>query len=53
MTFAGAAIFLAICGYLVTNFFNDSVVGIAPIFWVLLGLGFICNKMVRKQNASV
>lgn len=53
MTFAGAAIFLAICGYLVTNFFNDSVVGIAPIFWVLLGLGFICNKMVRNQNASV
>lgn len=53
MTFAGAGIFLAICGYLVTSFFNDSVVGIAPIFWVLLGLGFICNKMVRKQNASV
>jgi O-antigen ligase len=53
MTYAGAGIFLAICGYLVTNFFNDSVVGIAPIFWVLLGLGFICNKMVRKQNASV
>ncbi len=53
MTYAGAGIFLAICGYLVTSFFNDSVVGIAPIFWVLLGLGFICNKMVRNQNASV
>lgn len=51
--FAGSGIFFAICGYLVASFFNDSVVGIAPIFWVLLGLGFICNKMVRNQNASV
>ena len=42
----GASIFLAVSGYLFTSFFNDSVIGIAPVFWVLLGLGFCCNAMV-------
>ena len=32
-------IFSAICGYLVAGFFNDSVVSVAPVFWVLWGLG--------------
>lgn len=40
---SGACILLSITGYLVAGLFNDSVVGIAPIFWVLLGLGFACN----------
>lgn len=52
MQFAGAGIFVGVSGYLITGFFNDSVVGIAPIFWVLLGLGFLCNKLVRNQQSS-
>lgn len=46
----GAGIFLAICGYLVASFFNDSVVGVAPVFWVLLGIGFVCNQLVRSNK---
>lgn len=30
-------LYFAILGYLVTSFFNDSVVSIAPIFWVFFG----------------
>ena len=29
----------AIIGYLVAGLFNDSYIGVAPIFWILLGLG--------------
>ena len=32
-------IFVAICGYLIAGLFNDSVVSVAPIFWILWGLG--------------
>ncbi|HHX60524.1 MAG TPA: O-antigen ligase family protein [Epulopiscium sp.] len=32
-------IFVAICGYLIAGLFNDSVVSVAPVFWVLWGLG--------------
>lgn len=32
-------IFVAICGYLVAGLFNDSVVSVAPVFWILWGLG--------------
>ena len=48
---AGAGIFVGITGYLITGLFNDSVVGIAQIFWVLLGLGFLCNKLIRNQQS--
>ena len=50
---SGVGVFIAICGYLAAAFFNDSVVGIAPIFWVLLGLGFVCNWLVRNQDQNI
>ena len=49
--FSGTCIFLAICGYLSTSFFNDSVVGIAPIFWVFLGLGLACNTIIIQSKS--
>lgn len=48
--FMGIGIFLSIVGYLVAGIFNDSVVAIAPIFWVFLGLGFACNLALKKQS---
>ena len=41
----GTAIFIGICSYLVAGLFNDSVVSVAAIFWVLLGTGFACNSL--------
>lgn len=46
----GAAIFIGICSYLVTGLFNDSVLGVSPIFWVLLGTGFACNKEITAEK---
>ena len=49
---AGVGIFVAVCGYLGAAFFNDSIVSVAPVFWVLLGLGISINYMVEQKNAS-
>jgi O-antigen ligase len=46
----GLGIFVAILGYLVAGFFNDSIVSIAPVFWILLGLGTSINIKLRGQD---
>ncbi|QGG47193.1 O-antigen ligase family protein [Heliorestis convoluta] len=48
----GLAIFIAIMGYLVAGFFNDSLVSVAPVFWVLFGLGLACNYLYEKEEES-
>lgn len=47
---AGVGIFVAICGYLGAAFFNDSVVSVAPVFWILFGLGISVNYMLEQKN---
>ncbi|WP_425806366.1 polymerase [Desulfitobacterium sp. Sab5] len=48
----GVGVFIAIVGYLGAAFFNDSVVSVAPVFWILLGLGVSINHIISNQNAS-
>jgi len=51
----GLGIFLGITGYLSAGFFNDSVVSVAPIFWILLGIGISINlklKFKKKEEMS-
>lgn len=45
----GAAISLGVIGYLLAGVFNDSVISVAPIFWILLGGGVAVNYMNRKN----
>lgn len=48
---AGLAIFTAVFGYLGSGFFNDSVVSVAPVFWVLFGMGVaINNKLLYSKD---
>lgn len=49
---AGVGIFVAVCGYLAAGFFNDSVVSVAPVFWILLGLGISTNYIVKKEKVN-
>lgn len=44
----GAAISLGVIGYLVAGLFNDSLISVAPIFWILLGVGVAVNYINRK-----
>lgn len=45
--YMGAATFLSITAYLVAGLFNDSIVSVAPLFWILLGMGIGINKMIK------
>ena len=45
----GTGIMLAVIGYLGAGFFNDSVVSVAPIFWILLGTGMAVNYMAHHR----
>jgi hypothetical protein len=49
---AGAACFAAFCGYVSAALFNDSVVSVAPVFWLLLGLGIGINVKVAGEKKS-
>lgn len=51
----GLASTVAFIGYAITGLFNDSVVSVAPVFWVILGLGininsYLCSKF--KANSD-
>lgn len=45
----GAAISLGIIGYLLAGIFNDSIISVAPIFWIVLGVGVSINYMNREN----
>lgn len=47
---AGLACFAAFCGYAVAGFFNDSVVSVAPVFWILLGMGIGINMKLAGAS---
>ncbi len=49
----GAAVMLGIVGYLAAGMFNDSVVSVAPMFWVLLGTGAALNTINRRADRKV
>lgn len=45
----GSATCLGVIGYLFAGIFNDSVVSVAPVFWIVLGVGVALNYMNRKE----
>ena len=46
----GIATALGVIGYLGAGIFNDSVISVAPIFWILLGVGVAINFMNNKER---
>jgi O-antigen ligase len=48
---AGSACVISVIGFLVAGFANDSNINISPIFWILLGIGFACNRLYQKELA--
>lgn len=42
-----------IIGYLITGLTTDSVVSVAPIFWLLLGVGFAVNNIKDKDAEKI
>lgn len=46
----GAVTCLGVIGYLFAGIFNDSVISVAPVFWIVLGVGVALNYMNRKVS---
>lgn len=53
MSFASVGVMIGILGYLLMGFLNDSCIAVAPVFWLLLGLGVRQNYEARKKEASM
>ena len=49
---AGLGIFVAVAGYLGSAIFNDSVVSVAPVFWILLGMGISINNILAPKKKT-
>jgi O-antigen ligase len=45
-------IFSGVCGYLGAGLSTDSVVSVAPIFWIALGMGFALNARAKRLRAG-
>lgn len=45
----GTACFISIIGYLVAGMFNDSVTSVAPLFWLILGMGISINAALKVK----
>ncbi|WP_160683767.1 O-antigen ligase family protein [Clostridium sp. C2-6-12] len=45
----GVAACLGVIGYLFAGIFNDSVISVAPIFWIILGSGIAINYINRTK----
>ena len=48
--YIGAGIFASIVAYLSAGFFNDQVISVAPLFYVLLGLGIVINRFIKQKD---
>ncbi len=50
----GFSCLVSVIGYLVAGIFNDYIVSISPLFWIILGIGISINQKllasVRKEN---
>jgi hypothetical protein len=49
----GIAFLAAFTAYAAAGFFNDSVVSVAPVFWILLGLGIAAERKSKYQKKEV
>lgn len=42
------AILCGTSGYMLVGLANDATICVAPVFWILMGLGFAINQMIRR-----
>jgi len=49
----GASCLISIIGYLAAGMFNDSVVSVAPLFWIILGMGISINLLLKNKMVHI
>jgi len=50
MDYVGIGAFTGMMAYLGAAFFNDQIISVAPLFYVMVGLGIAINGIIRKQT---
>ncbi|MGD9568072.1 MAG: O-antigen ligase family protein [Sedimentibacter sp.] len=48
--YLGASCLISVIGYLAAGVFNDQVIAVAPIFYLILGMGISINLRLSKSN---
>ncbi len=46
------SIAFSVLGFLICGFFTDSMVGVSPIYWVLLGTGYKCLENINPDPST-
>lgn len=47
---AGVAVMVGTVSYMVSGISNDSSISVAPIYWVMIGLGIAINVIIKREN---
>lgn len=50
--FIGAGMFISVVAYLVSGIFNDQIMSVAPLFYAMLALGIVINRLIRLEAKS-
>lgn len=48
----GVGVFVGSIGYMIAGLTNDSSITIAPVFWIIMGIGVTVNAMVKKEETA-
>jgi O-antigen ligase len=48
----GASCLVSVVGYLVTAIFNDHIISVSPLFWIILGIGISINIKLQRKNTE-
>jgi hypothetical protein len=51
--YIGVGLFASVTAYLVSGFFNDQIISVAPIFYAMLALGITVNRMIRSEEEII
>ncbi len=51
-TKVGVGTMVSVVGYCIAGIFNDSVVSVAPVFWILLGMGISINLKLKGRRGN-
>ncbi|BCJ93369.1 polymerase [Anaerocolumna cellulosilytica] len=52
LSIVGVSTFLGTIGYMITGLSNDSSITVAPVFWVLIGIGIAINYRLKLSKTN-
>lgn len=50
--YLGVGFFASVTAYLISGFFNDQIISVAPLFYAMLALGIVVNQMILKRTSN-